>query len=613
MRRNAILMLICATVMFFSVNMLSRHLLGMYRVDVTEQQLYSLSEGSRLLLENIEADIDLRLYYSQEQANNLPALKAYAERVIEFLNLYARLSGGHVRLQVIDPEPFTDEEDEALAYGVQAVPISTMGDKLYFGVVATNGIDDIEVLPFIDPKRERFLEYDITRVMHRLSHRDKPKMGLVSGLPLDGKMEISQGYQSPWTLMKYLDDVVKTVPVSLEAGVPEEIGILMLVHPQGLSEVEYYAIDQFVMRGGKLIAFTDPLAETPHPMGGLNHGASSLNRLLAGWGVEMLPEQVVGDENLSVRITTGVQSQTRLNTVYYLPWLELTEDYLSDAHAMTADLQLVRVASSGVWERTELGQADWTPIMQTSEGAGLFPSSLMQGQPDAGNLIQIFHPDNAIYTLAGHLSGWLSTNFPDGPPDNFSNPHHVHLHESATPAQLMLVADTDVLRDVFWVQAQDLYGHRLVVPTADNANLVVNMVEYLTGSQALIQLRSRGLVSRPFGVVEAMRRQAEARFHDTEKQLKQELKQTEESLTRLQEKSLAANDAYITPQEQATLEVFRSKLIALRKELRNVQYALQHEIQTLGYWLKFINIWLMPLLLMLGAIIIYYRRKRLYG
>jgi ABC-type uncharacterized transport system involved in gliding motility auxiliary subunit len=611
-RQPTWLIMVLVTLLFFSGVMVSRTLLGGWRLDLTQQQLYSLSEGSRLLLNNMDAQIDMRLYYSREQANALPALKAYAERVIEFLTLYERLSGGKVRLHLLEPEAFTEDEDEAAAYGVQAVPISTLGDKLYFGVVATNGIDEMEVIPFLDPKRERFLEYDVTRILHRLSLTQKPKLGLVSSLPMEGGMQVSQGYQQPWTMMSYLEDVVDVTPVALDAGVQEDVELLMLIHPQELSPAENYAIDQFVMRGGKLMVFADPLAEVPHPMGGLNHGASSLNHLLEPWGVTMVPERIVGDAAMSVRITTGTDSQTRLNTIYYLPWLELTEEVLADAHATTANLQMVRFASTGAWQRRDDAALEWVPLVQSSRESGFIESRWMQGQPDASQLIRTFEPDEGGHVLAAHASGWLQSQFPDGPPEGFLRPDHVHLHESAMEAQIMLVADTDMLRDVFWLQAQDLYGHKLVVPTADNASLVVNMIEYLSGSQSLIQLRSRGLVARPFKVVEAMRREAEARFQDTEEQLKQELEQTENSLARLQQKSLSTADAYITAEEQATLDGFRSKLIALRKELRDVQYALQSEIDQLGVWLKWINIGLMPLLILCCNGWIVCRRRRAY-
>lgn len=607
--KRRVVWLVMALALFVSTNMVSREWLGFLRLDLTEQGLYSLSDGSRALLRNMNETIDLRLFYSRAQANDLPVVKAYAARVIEFLNLYGRVSGGRVRLQVIEPEPFTDAEDEAMAFGVQAVPVSTMGDKLYLGLVATNSVDDMEVIPFLDPERERFLEYDMARILHRLSQKNLPKLGLVTGLPLDGGVTPAGGYQEPWVVMSYLRDMFDVISVDIASGkAPDDLSLLMLVHPRDLDEKSLYAIDQFVMRGGHLLVFTDPVAETSSPLGGGSMGASSLNRLLETWGVRMVPDKVLGDPTLAVRVTSSGESESRLTTVYYLPWLELRGEAITRDHVTAADLQLVRVASAGVWEKTGESQAVFTPLLTSSDTSGLMDAALLEGQPDAEGMMRDFTADGERRVIAGHLHGWLKSAFPQAPKTTVGD---AHLPESVAEAQVMLVADTDLLRDVFWVQGQNLFGHKLVVPTADNGGFVTNMLEYLSGSQALIGIRSRGVVSRPFEVVEKLRRDAEARFRDTEDQLKRELQDTEANLAELQRRSLENSQAFLSSEEQATLEGFRTQLMALRKELRDVQHALQRDITGLGSLIKFLNIVCVPLLVLSVVAVIYWKRQRM--
>ncbi|MFN6998701.1 MAG: GldG family protein, partial [Elioraea tepidiphila] len=304
--------LLAALILVIGVNVLAETFLARYRIDLTEQRLYTLSDGTKSVLRAIPEPITIRLYYSSRLGRDIPVYAAYATRVRELLHEYAALANGQIRLEFYEPEPFSEVEDRALAYGLQGVPVDQSGEQVFFGLAATNLLDEERIIPFFQPERERFLEYDLTRLVFELSNPRRPKVGVMTGLPMNGEMRGPMGRPTPpWVVMTQMRQFLSVQDVALDAAeIPADIDVLMVAHPQNLGAQTQYAIDQFVMRGGKLMLVLDPHSEAqaarPGPGGMPNRDtASDLPRLLEAWGIAYDKDKVAGDLRGAMRVRAG--------------------------------------------------------------------------------------------------------------------------------------------------------------------------------------------------------------------------------------------------------------------------------------------------------------------
>jgi ABC-type uncharacterized transport system involved in gliding motility auxiliary subunit len=353
--------LLAAAVLAIGVNMLADRLLPRARIDLTSQRLYTLSEGTRQVLAGLDDPITLRLFYSRRLGAEIPVYGAYADRVREMLAEYASLSDGKVKLEVFDPEPFSEVEDRAMAFGLQGVPVDQSGEQVYFGLAGTNLVDDERTIAFFQPERERFLEYDLTRLVYDLSNPDRPVIGVMSPLPLNGDPRAMMMRQpqlgQPAAVMTQLRQFFTVKDIPLDAQVIEpDVQVLVVAHPQGLGDAAQYAIDQFVMRGGKLMVLVDPHSESqasrPGPGGQPPaNTASSLDRLLNTWGIEAPSDQVALDLRGAWRVRAGAQE--RVQAVDYIAWYNLQGDSLNRSDVALAQLEQVTVASAGVLRKRE--------------------------------------------------------------------------------------------------------------------------------------------------------------------------------------------------------------------------------------------------------------------
>ena len=594
------------------------------RVDLTEQNLYTLAGGTEQVLAGLKDPITLRLFYSRKLGASVPSYGAYAERVREMLAEYAALSKGKLRLEILDPEPFSEIEDRALAYGLQGVPIDQSGEQVYFGLAASNLVDDERTIPFFQPERERFLEYDLTRLVHELSNPRRPVIGVMSSLPLNGDprammMRQSSQFGQPAVVMTQMRQffTIKDVALDVQA-IDQDVQVLLVAHPQGLSEHSQYAIDQFVMRGGKLLLLVDPHSEAqgmrPGAGGGQPGGgtSSSLDKLLNAWGVEAPSDKVVLDLRGAWRVRASPGD--RVQAVDYLAWFNLQGESLNRNEVALAQLDQVTVASAGEIRKRDGASVEFVPLLTSSPQSMTVDAARVRQDPNPARLLSEYAQDGQKRVLAARLRGQLASAFPNGPPapaEGQTRPEGFpeHRARSEGAANVVVANDSDLLEDRFWVRVQDFFGQQVTTPFSGNGSLVVNLLDTLSGSDALISLRSRGESARPFELVEEIRRDADAKFRQSERALQQRLERTEARLRELRGGTAQANapageraPAVITPEQRAEIDAAREEIGRTRRELRSVQLELRRDIELLEGVLRFVNIALVPLLLVLFAI-----------
>jgi ABC-type uncharacterized transport system involved in gliding motility auxiliary subunit len=603
---------------------------GAMRLDLTAEHLYTLAKGTRQTLAGIQEPITLRFYYSSRLGDSAPTYGVYAQRVRELLDQYVAASHGKLRLEVYDPQPFSDAEDRAVAYGLQAVPISDQGEAVYFGLAGTNSTDDQQVIAFFNPERERFLEYDLTRLVHALAVPKRTVVGLMSNLPLvvDPTAVLQGKAPEPLAIigqLKNVDDVENLSPDI--AAIPKNIDVLMLVQPSKLSDATQFAIDQFVLNGGKAIVFVDPYSEIAAAMPG--HDAASatppssdLEKLFKAWGLTMLPGIVAGDRADARRVAVPVEGREP-QAMNYVGWLDLPAANLNRDDPITADLTHIAMASAGILEPENDATTHFEPLIETSTDAEKIPVDQVKGLPDVAGLLARFRPEQRQFVLAARVTGDAKTAFPDGPPTPSTEPPAqgttpaapaaAPLKQSVKPINVVVVADTDMLDDRFWAQAGNFYGRRVVQPIANNADFLANSVEVLAGGEDLIGLRSRGSAARPFEVVERIQREADDRYAAEQRGLEDKLKQAQaklHDLTTGQGGQGASNPAAVTADQTKEIDQFRTQMLDTRRELRGVQAALRQDIERLKVILEFFDIALMPIIVVVVAIVIAALRRR---
>jgi len=616
--------LLALAVLFIGVTILITFLLRGARVDLTESKLYSIAPGTQRILQSLQEPINLYFFFSQEASSQSPPIRAYAQRVRELLEEMAQRSKGKLRLTVIDPKPFSDEEDRATDFGLQSVPLGNRGEALYFGLAGTNSTDGHETIGFFQPDKEEFLEYDVASLIYKLDHPKRPTIGLMSSLPVDASFDQMSGQMRPgWASVEQLRELfnVQTLASDVTSIAPD-INALMLVHPRNLSPQTQYAIDQFVMRGGKLIAFMDPQAENDPQaaqmaqMGGaMGNRSSTLGPLLDAWGVSYDPGEVLGDRELGLTVSL----QQGQPPSQHIAIIGFTRDSMNHQDVVTSALDSINVMTAGVLKKKDGATIDFEPLIQSSTNAELLPSARLAFLPDSQSLLDGFKPTGEHYAIAARIHGKLKSAFPNGAPpaaDAKSDsatpaaPKDPPLKESAGDADLILVADTDLLADPLWIRNQSLFGQRVAIAWANNGDFLSNAVDNLAGSSDLISIRGRQSFFRPFTKVDELRRHADDRLRATEKQLDQELRDTEQKLSQLEAGRANQSEMVLSPEQEAELTRFQQERARIRKELREVRRSLDIEIERLGTQLKIINIALVPALIALGAILLAIMRRR---
>jgi len=621
--------LLLLTLAFVAAIIISNQLFSGWRIDLTENRLYTLSDGTERILENLNEPINLYFYYSDKASQDVPTIRSYANRVREMLNEFRRAANGNINLNVIDPLPFSEDEDRAAQFGLQGIGLAGSPDPVYMGLAGTDSIDNEEVIPFFQPDKEQFLEYDIAKLVSTLANPQRKVIGLISGAPMTGDFDPQTQQMMPaWVIYEQAQQLfeVRSLGTEIDA-IDDDVGMLWIVQPKNLSNSMLYAIDQFILKGGNAMIFVDPLAEADPapPVQGMPPGMppqgqnSDLPALFAAWGLQFSPNDVVADAQRALSVSAGSGGRP----VRHPGLLGLTEAEFNSDDIITADLNTINVGLAGHFSVAEGGAARIEPLLSTSSASGILASSRFSFLPDPSALLNGFVPDGEAYVIAARVSGALPSAFPDGPPatevttedgSEAVEPDAAgHVTQAADSVNLIVVADVDILSDRFWVQQQNFFGQRISNAFASNGTFVVNALESLLGSAELIGVRSRATFSRPFTKVEDLRVKAEAQYRETEQRLQSELAETEQRLGELQTSREDTGNVLMTPEQQAELGRFIDRRSAIRKDLRAVQRDLDKNIEQLGTVLKIINTTLVPVLLTIFVLIAGWRRNRRHG
>ena len=600
--------LLALALLFITLIVLSGSLFRGARLDLTENRLYTLTEGTKSILGKIDEPINLAFYYSDHLTRELPQLRTYAEHVRELLEEMAAHAGGNLRLTVIDPQPFSEDEDRATAMGLQAVPVGASGDNLFFGLSGTNAIGNEAAIPFFQPDKEAFLEYDVAKLVSSLAQDERPVVGVMSTLPLGPGFDPSAGRPTPgWIIDSEMLNLFEVRRIQTDTkDIPEDVKALVVVHPRHLSSDTLYAIDQFVMRGGHLLAFVDPNAEAQvagtsadPTQAALEDKSSDLPELFAAWGVVYDSTRVVLDAQRALEIQLQQGAPPVRNPVV----IGLSQGDANPDDVVTAQLGTINLSSVGSFALADDATVVLEPLLQSSASASMIDAERLRYTLDPNELYADFSPTGERYAVAVRLTGSLASAFPDREGD-------AHLAVSREPANIVLVGDTDILTDRLWAQTQQFLGQRIVNAFASNGDFVINAVDNLIGSADLIAVRTRAGSSRPFTTVQALRVDADARFRAKERELQARLQATESKLSELQQAQPSGNALSLNAEQQAELLRFQDEKLRIRKDLREVRRQLDEDIRTLGGKLKFINIAGMPLLLTFSALMYVGYRSR---
>ena len=650
-RNLGTLSLVLLALVFVAAVTANNSLLTGLRIDLTEDNLYTVSPGTRNVLASIVEPINVYLFFSDSETADIAPLRNYANRVREMLEELESAGGGNLVLHVIDPVPFSEDEDRAAQFGLQPITLG-IGQTLYFGLAATNSVGDEEVIEIFNPDRERFLEYELARLIYSLARPDKVVVGVHAGVSMTAGFDPqTQRVTEPWIVYSQAGQLFEMR--SLQPGfteIEEDVDVLWLVHPRNFEDETLYAIDQFVMGGGRALIFLDPFAEVDmasamDPAAMAAGSASNLDPLLSSWGIEFSAGEVVADNQYALSVTTGLS----MRPVRHLGLLGLDATAIDPEDVITDGLYNVNVGTAGHFSVAEDSTAELRPLLSSSSNAETLPAIQMQMLTDPEALLDDFTPSGESYVIAARLAGTLESAFPDGPPaedlpdaegdlaegadgvdgdgdsDAGADIGSEEPAESESPAaqddsphlastdsaNVILVGDVDILSDRLWVQQQNFLGQTLATAFANNGDFLVNALDNLSGSADLIGIRARGTYSRPFTRVQALRRQADAQFRQTEQRLQAELTETENRLGELQDARTDQGSLLMSDEQQAEIQRFLDEQVRIRQELRGVQRSLDRSIERLGTVLQFINIGLVPLLLTavaLSAVIV--RRRR---
>lgn len=612
-RNPTLTALLVAATLFLALNLASRSTLSRVRLDLTDNRLHTLSRGTENILKNLPVPIELQLFWTPDAGNEIPPLKLYAERVTELLGAYASLSEGKLTVRTVDPVPFSEEEDRAVELGLQQIPLGSRGERFTLGLAGAAG-DARQVIPFLDPEREPFLEYDLTQLVWAIAHPKKPAVGLISSLPLaSGRGGDQFDMPRPWIAVDQLERTFNLRRLGQDlTAVPADLDALLVVQPQGLPEAAIYAIDQYALRGGKLLVLTDPYAESGRGMAS-DQGGERFGALLKSWGARMDTSQVAGDPARALRVNFSFGAAFQVAP--YPPWFQVSPEQLARKEVITAQLGRIIMASPGALSPVEGARTTFVPLVSTGPKGGLIARDKLEMPPNPNEILAAFASAGSTLTLAARLTGPAATAFPGGPPAGFPQPKEgdaappPHAESSDGDIQVVVIADTDFLDDRFWVEVNDLFGRPIAVPSAANGDLLLNALDHLAGSADLISVRSRDVTARPFTLLERIGGEAEARYRAKEQELRKRLEETERKLSELQEKRPDASSPQLTPEQQKALEEYRQEKVRIRRDLRDVRYQLRRDIEGLERRIVAINTALVPLLVVVGAVVILTRRR----
>ncbi len=609
---SVILLLICLV----SINVIFSFI--PLRFDLTEDRLYTISEGSRKILENLKDPIRIKFYFSKNNEELPQNFKTYAQRVRELLEEFEKISSGKVILEISDPKPDTEEEEWAQKFGIKTIALSS-GNKVFFGAVISM-LDQEMLIPYFDQRRQEFLEYDISQAIQKVSSTSDSKVGILSALNLQGGRSMIPG-QPPMEKWAFFSELEKSISVEIipvtTQEIPDNISLLIVLHPRGFSLRLRYAIDQYVLRGGRLIVLLDPnaridMTSPENRFGQQPQLTSDLPELLKVWGVEYKSNKVVGDHLYGTQVNTGQ------GVMSFPMWMSFRSESLDQSHPITTQLEKLLFVEAGSLKKIADSNTEFFPLLSLSENSGLIDAfQLRFAEPK--QLSRDLVIDNDSKAVMAITKGIFRSAFPNGQPPKEKKKDeevseqtplkHKHLKIAKDQNSILIFSDVDFLSDQFSVQKLNFLGQTIIQPTNDNMNLMLNAAEHLSGNEALMSIRSRGRFSRPFTRLLAMQNQAQIRYQEEEKLLLAHLDEVQKSLNNLLDSTGNQQKELILPKEiQLEIQKFKDEERQTRRKLREVRKILRQDIERLGQILLMINLLLVPLIVGTFGIIIYRHR-----
>jgi len=640
---NALLGLVLLAAIFVGFNLFTSSSMRGVKLDLTENKLFTLSEGARKIARGVPEKLTLTFYYSAKLAQGQPTIQDYGQRVRDLLQEFARESGGMIDLKIVDPEPFSEAEDGAVQAGLVGVPLQGRpGESIYMGVVGTTASSlEQQLIPLFDPTAERLLEYDVAKLIYTLSNPKKKVVGVITSLPIEGgySQDPRTGrptQRQPWAIMSELRSIfdVKMLGQQSEA-IDAAVDVLVLIHPKNLSDATLYAIDQFVLKGGKMIAFVDPLCESDEAgnpmMGGMGgERSSNLTKLFDAWGIEMPSGRIAGDDLFATPVMMGDAS--RPDPVSYICWLTLDQRGVNKDDPITSQMTRVMMPTAGFFKTKPNSAASLTPLLSTTANASDIDGNQLQFMPDPKKLLTEFKRGTTPLTLAARVTGKVPSAFPSGKPAEGKDekkddakpeekkdqteqatkdqkPADGFISQAVQPIQAIIVADVDMLADRFWARVEQFGGVTVGIrKAADNGDFLLSCVDNLTGSTDLISIRARGRFTRPFDRVDGLQRDAERKYREQQRMLEASITETQTRIEQIQkarpdsEKAAALGGILLTKEQEAEIDKLRKTMADSRKQLRAVQLNLRQDVEALGTRLKIINMAIMPALVALAAV-----------
>lgn len=649
--------LVVSFVFLAALNALSNVGVRGVALDLTQDKAFTLSEGTFKTLREMQEPVTLRFFYSTKLGETVPTYGAYAARVRALLERYAALSRGKIRLEILNPAPFSEDEDRAVAFGVQAVPVDQSGEQVFFGLVGTNTVDESDKIAFFHPSREPFIEYDLTRLVRNLSNPKKKVVGIVTSLPLQGQFTPG-GMQPPWPIYTEIGGVFETKTISDEK-IPDDVDVLLIAHPAGLDDKVLFAIDQYILKGGKAIVLVDPVPESAPRRrtmfgGGMVGPGSDLPKLFKPWGIEIKAERVATDADRALRVNAAEGG--RQVAARYVAWLDLRAgtgpaNNINRSDPITAGLNQIIMASSGIILKAKDGTTKVTPLLFTTATGSETDANKLRMQPDVLGLLREYRPGKEQLNLAVRITGKVKSAFPDGAPKSKEEPKkeetkkeeakteapakegekkdeakkeepkkdepkkEAALGESKGDIDVIVVADVDFLQEQFWAREQNFFGETLRIPYTSNADFLMFALDQLSGANALKGLRGKGIAARPFTKVERLQADAEKRLRAQRADLEKRYKEIQDKLKDVRTKG-ADGKIELTADQQSAVVEFTRELLRIRREQRAVHFEARRDYEAIDRTLKLANIGAVPVVIGLIAIIVgfarYKRRRRRY-
>ena len=610
-RKNSVIYtwigVLSAVIILISVNTLVNSYLNSQRLDLTEERMYTISSGTIETLQSIQEPINIKFYFTNRLGENYPPFKLFADRIKTLLKRYEEISDGNLIISTYNPEPFTEIEEQALADNIRGIPLNEQGEYGYFGIRAYNSVDGVEVIPFMDIEREEFLEYDLTSRIFSLSKESKPEIGFIAGLGINGVLDNQGGAVPPWKIMGQINeffDVTTLLDYNMDSrelkSIPDDIDTLLVVQPLNLSDQALYTIDQFVLGGGNILLALDPSTTVA---AGIQYD-QKMDYILENWGLKIMPELVAGDLKLARPAQVGDRGERVYNN--YLALIGVTSEYINQDDPIVSGLDLINITTAGVIERLPNHSTEITDIFTTSEQSTLIGKEEVKDNPDLNKLLREFEASNNKYSLSVRVEGNAESVIENLELENIPTYAEAqHIQNGSVNA--IIVTDVDFLEDQFWVNVKEYFGEDLLTPFANNATFIVNALENLSDSTTLATLRARGVMDRPFVLINDLQLQSETIFRDKERSLANEMAALQNRMRELEQK--AGGSVMLGQSDLDAFNEFREKAQNVQKELRAIKLELAQELEALNNAIKISNMAGIPMLFLALGILYWAIRK----